>query len=313
MAKKNYGKSLALQHFYKSIEAEIRNYWQINTSLIYSERWWNGIPEADLPARITLFPGDNKTPFSSIDLPPKTYLANHNNVLQLTRENSIVNFITVFEVYLYNIVKRMMYLKPSLVGESEMPFEAKDIAEEMENNSVREWFAEKVTQKYIRNKSHLKMFKRLEQILKYQINDPKDGLVEDWNNWTYVRNAIIHNGRETSEDLVRVWNSRYSAVGTPLNLEDADVIKVPYIAMELAKKIDKIILEKAIQNEDAGLLVRELFVRNGTDEPQELAKSVWNILNSRLGKPLVQKYLAYQKRTGAKIKGWRFTHYNFME
>lgn len=313
MAKKNYGKSLALQHFYKSIEAEIRNYWQINTSLIYSERWWNGIEQTEIPSRITLYPGDNKTPFTSIDLPPQKYLENHKSVLQLTRENSVVNFITVFEVYLYNIIKRMIFLRPTLVGQSEMPFEAKEIADEMENNNVREWFAEKVTQKYIRNKSHLMMFKRLEQILKYQINDPSDGLVEDWNKWTYVRNAIIHNGRETSEDLARVWESRFTSFGTPLNLTDADVVKVPYLAIELAKKIDKIILEKVIQNEDAGLLVRELFVRNGIEEPQELAISVWNILNSRLGKPLVQKYLAYQRRTGQKIDGWRFTHYNFME
>ncbi|MCC4212960.1 hypothetical protein [Leeuwenhoekiella parthenopeia] len=313
MAKKNYGKSLALQHFYKSIEAEIRNYWQINTSLIYSERWWKTIPEIDLPARITLYPGDNKIPFTSIDLPPKTYLENHNSVLQITRENSIVNFITVFEVYLFNIVKRMMYLQPTLIGESGMPFEAKEIADEMENDNVREWFAEKVTQKYIRNKSHLMMVKRLESMLKYQLNDPSDGLVEDWNKWTYVRNAIIHNGRETSDDLSRVWNERFTSVGAPLNMTDADIIKLPYIAIELAKKVDKIIMESVIQNEDAGLLVRELFVRNGIEESQDLAKSVWNILNSRLGKPLVQKYLAYQKRTGAKINGWRFTHYNFME
>lgn len=53
------GKSLAYQKFSKTIEAEIRNFYHISTSLIYATRWWNSIADTEQPNRITGYPGDN--------------------------------------------------------------------------------------------------------------------------------------------------------------------------------------------------------------------------------------------------------------
>ena len=59
MTTRNFGKTLAYQKFSKTIENQIRNFWQIHTSLIYAERWWGTIQKAEIPSTIAKFPGDN--------------------------------------------------------------------------------------------------------------------------------------------------------------------------------------------------------------------------------------------------------------
>lgn len=307
------GKSLAFQHFQKSIEAEIRNYWQINTSLIYAKRWWDNIPVENRPQRISLYPGDNVNPFNSIDLPPDVYLSNQTHALKLTRENSILNFITAFEVYLYNIVKRIIFVDPTIIQDSEMPFEAKEIALALKENFFPDWFSEKVTQQYIKNKTHLKSILRIEKLLKYDIYKSNKEIIENWNKWTYVRNSIVHNGREVSEDLVRVWPERFSQIGSSLDLTDSDIIKVQYFAMEIAKIIDRIALDKIIKFSDAELLTREIFIKDGIEDSSKLAVKIFAILGCKFKKAFIDKAIASQKKNSSHTQGWRFTHYNFIE
>lgn len=308
-----FGKSLAQQHFIRSIESEIRNHWLIITSLIYTQRWWSNIDDTDLPIRISEYPGDKRNPFNSIDLPPKDYLESITNTEIFTRENSIVNFITAFEVYLYDITQRILFLDPELIDNSGMPFEANEIAKAMNKEDFRGWFAEKVTYKYIKNKTHLKMIYKLEKILKYELYEPMKDIIEEWNKWTYVRNAIVHNGRQVSNDLKNVWSDRFSAVSVDLNLTDRDIVRVHYLAMELGKFIDTIIIDRVIKDEDANLLVRELFVRFGIEEPKEISRRISRVLNHKLRTPMVEKCLGFQRRTSAKIIGWNFTNYNLEE
>lgn len=305
-----YGKSLAYQHFIRSLESEIRNHWLITTSLIYTKRWWENIKEEDLPERITEYPGDKKNPFNSIDLAPAEYLENIRHTEVYTIENSIVNFITSFEVYLFQLTNRIIYLNPELIESSEMPFEANEIAKAINHLNFREWFSEKVTYKYIKNKTHLKMIKRLESLIKYELYQPNKDLIEEWNKWTYVRNAIVHNGRQVSQDLSTIWNSKFPTKSIDLNLLERDVVRVHYLAMEIAKRIDGIVVSRIIKDEDANLLVRELFVRFGIDDSKELARRVYSTLNHKLKAPIVDKCLGFQRRTNNKIEGWHFTKYN---
>jgi len=308
-----YGKSLAQQHFRRSIEAEIRNHWLIKTSVIYTKRWWEKIGEGEMPVRITEFPGDNINPFNSIDISPAEYLESISKTEKFTEENSIVNFITAFEVYLFDITKRILFLAPELVGESEMPFEAKEIAEAMNNNNLKDWFAEKVTYKYIKNKTHLKMIQKLGKVLKFDLYNPMKEIIEEWNKWTYVRNAIVHNGRQVSEDLNRVWPDKFPSASVGLNLEERDIVRVHYLAMELCKYIDKVLVDRVIGPEDSILLIRELFVRFGIDNPKELSSRVFHVLNSKMKIPMIEKCLGHQRKTGEEIKGWNFTNYNLEE
>ncbi len=191
-----------------------------------------------------------------------------------------------------------------------MPFEAKDIAIAMNTNDFRDWFAEKVTYKYIKNKTHLKMIQKLQQVIKYELYNPMKTIIEEWNKWTYVRNAIIHNGRQVSSDLIKVWPERFTVISENLNLTDRDIIRVHYLAMELCKFIDRIMIEKIVKHEDACLLVREIFVRHGIDDPKELSRRIYRVLNHKLSTPMVDKCLGYQRKTSAAVCGWNFSMYN---
>jgi len=306
-------KSLAYQKFSKSIEAEIRNFWHLNTALIYAKRWWETIGAEHYPGRITQYLGDNVQPFTSIDIPPADYLANESVVVEMNRENSLVGFITTFEVYLNDIMRRMIYLDSSLVNTSEMPFEAKQIAVAMEKTHFKSWFVDKVADKYLRNLTHLKMILKLEKMATYEIKKPKSDLIEEWNKWTYVRNAVVHNGRTVSEDLHREWQDKFPRVKEKLKITNRDFNRVHHLAVEICKHIDAIIVKKFIAKNDAILLVRELFIKDGTEDTKILQKSAMDILNQRLTKADVEKAIALQRRTNSDTYGWSFSAHNFQK
>jgi hypothetical protein len=308
---RNYGKSLACQKFTKTLEGQIRNYWQIQTSLIYAERWWNTIEPENLPQTIAKFPNDSKRPFTSIDISPKDYIENFDNVEKLNRENTFVNFITAFEVYLFDIIKRIFYMNPELVGNSTMPMEAGVIGLELSKGDIRDWFSQKLADKYLRNLTHLKMLHKIQGLLKCDFETTNKKQVEEWNKWTYVRNAIIHNGREVSEDLNRVWKERFPIVGEPLNLTDKDMIVTHSLALELVKIIDKNALKHYIRIDDASLLIREFFVQFGIDDRSDLSQKMFKILSLKMKPQEIDSVLAFQRRTSAEIKGWKFSKYNF--
>jgi len=308
---RNYGKSLASQKFTKTLEGQIRNHWQIETSLIYAERWWGNIKPDDLPLTITKYPGDSKTPFSSIGISPKDYIANFPNVGKDNRENSIVNFVTAFEVYLFDIVKRIFYMHPELVENSGMPLEAGVIGNQLSKGDIKDWFSQTLADKYLRNLTHFKMLTKLQGILKCDFKKTHKDKLEAWNKWTYVRNAIVHNGREVSEDLNRVWPEKFPIVGEELNLVDRDIIIVHSLALELVKIIDKNALEHYIKLEDASLLIREFFVQFGNDNSADLARKMFSILSLKMKPQEIDKALGFQRRTNSEVLGWKFSKYNF--
>ncbi len=311
--KKTFKISLAFQKFKKTLEAEIRYFWQINSSIIYTERWWNSIEESNWPIRLSEYPGDKKNPFNSIDMPVSEYLKLNNQVANITIENSIVSFITTFEVYLLDITRRMLFLDPEIIGDSTMPFEAKEIAFGLTKHDALEWFSNCVASKYMRNKTHLKMLKRMETLAKMNLFKTYKTIVDEWDKWTYVRNAIVHCGREVTDDLVRIWSDRFPVINSKLNLTDRDVVRVHYLALEIAKKIDTRVIENNIKDEDGFLLIKELFVRFGDDNPSEVSQKIYKILNQKLNKNVVSQQIASQKKSNSKISGWFFSKYNFEE
>lgn len=231
----------------------------------------------------------------------------------MNRENSIVGFITTFEVYLNDIVRRMIYLDSSMIAGSEMPFEAKQIAEAMEKGDFKDWFADKIADKYLRNKTHLKMILKVQNLIKHDLKTTKSDLIEEWNKWTYVRNAVVHNGRTVSEDLHREWPEKFPRVKDSLKIKSSDFNRVHHLAVEIAKFIDPIIVKKVIKDSDAILLVRELFIKDGIDESKILRQKAINILNHRLTNAAVEKALSFQRKTNSDTHGWSFSAYNFKE
>lgn len=176
---------------------------------------------------------------------------------------------------------------------------------------INDWFANKLADKYLRNLTHLKVLNKLQGIIKTDFEKTHKTEVEDWNKWTYVRNAIVHNGREISEDLNRVWPERFTTVGETLNLKDKDLIQVHSLPLALVKIIDKNALVHHIQLEDASLLVREFFVQFGNEDRADLSRKMFSILNFKMKPQEIDKALGFQRRTNSDIVGWKFSKYNF--
>ena len=86
-----------------------------------------------------------------------------------------------------------------------------------------------------------------------------------------------------------------------------------YLALEIAKKIDTRVIENNIKDEDGFLLIKELFVRFGDDNPSEVSQKIYKILNQKLNKNVVSQQIASQKKSNSKISGWFFSKYNFEE
>src|SRR5258707_14721460 len=102
--------TLAFAKFRLSLEQEIRMFWHLQASLEYATRYLE--PHKSSAQRLSAFPGDNKNPFASVDVPPEEFLRDMLYIRNHLRENSIVSFITVFESYLFDLLQRLVVLQP---------------------------------------------------------------------------------------------------------------------------------------------------------------------------------------------------------
>ena len=122
--------------------------------------------------------------------------------------------------------------------------------------------------------------------------------LEAWNKWTYVRNAIIHSGREVSADLTSIWRDRFPQLGDPLKLTDKDCTVVSSLAIKLGKIVDSGALENHIELSDGTLLVREFFIRDGIDDRRALSQKVQKILHLRYTENMPVQVIAARMRLG---------------
>lgn len=288
--------SLAFFKFKKSLEREIRNYWSIASAAEFSKYLLQGY---DPHKRITEVASDN-FPFKAVDIRCDDFISQIPIVVEYARENSVVNFITAFEVYLFEILSRIIYLDPNCMSESEMQFRAKDIVDGMNTANFKQWFSFRITDKNIRNKQHSEVIQKIASIAKCDIK-PIMKQIEDWNKWTYVRNSVVHTGRKVSSDLSLAWNDRFPNIGSRLNIIDNEMMKVQSLAMTIAKHLDKRINDNVINNEDAFLLIRELFVRKGVVNVGQLKKTLQNNLNFRATDAQVERAISFQRKTNTPI------------
>jgi len=94
----------------------------------------------------------------------------------------------------------------------------------LQEKDYTKWFSLKATDKAIRNNQHKDIIERISRYAKYSLK-AREREIEDWETWTFVRNAIVHTARRVSADLSQKWNNRYPSEGAPLNLTDKDLLK----------------------------------------------------------------------------------------
>ena len=280
--------SLAFYKFKKNIEIEIRTYWGLATIKEFSSQYLKNIPNQSI---VTI--GGNKPPFTYVDIPKNQFLTESNRFIENARENTLVNIVTTFEVYLNDILSRIIFLYPHLVIGNNTTWTTDQIAPRL-NNNFQKWFADTLTTKLIRNQQHYKTISFIAKIIKWDIK-PINSLIEQWHTFTLIRNSIAHNGRRTTQELCQNAPSRFSRPGTPLQLTRGEIMLANKIALKIAKYLDHVIMAKYIQQHDALLLVREIFIRTGIENTSTLKTIINKNLHQKLTNPDVQKALTYQK------------------
>lgn len=103
--------------------------------------------------------------------------------------------------------------------------------------------------------------------------------LDQWMKFTYIRNSIVHVGRRVSEDLQKVWSQRFIC-GQKLNIQNKDIMYAATTALTIAKHLEPRINETCIKDNDAKLLIREVFIREGYS-------------NQTIYKQIIQKVLSY--------------------
>lgn len=284
--------SIAYFKFRKSLEVEIRNYWSIASSIEYSNKWLEQFDQGKKTTEVA----SNVSPFSYVSIDCGDFIKQMPFVLQFTRENALVNFITAFEVYLFDIHSRIIYLDPSLLEKSESQFAANELIEGMSTGNFKHWFSVKITDKLIRNKQHSEIIKKIASLAKCDIK-PIEEKISEWNKWTYVRNAIVHNGRMVSNDLNKIWGEKFPSIGKKINIPSNEIMKLQKMAMTIAKVLDKRANQTIIKFLDAELLIRELFIRHGLTDHNEVAKILHKNFSIFASKAQVDKAISFQKRT----------------
>lgn len=296
-----FGKSLAFVKFNTRLETELRSYWHIVSSFEYTERWWQSLPTQNWPSRLTLNPGDNRKPFSQIDISPAEYISHAVASLRTLRRNTLVLAVTLLETYLLDILRRVVFLAPSVVSDSTLSIAASQIAVALEMDDFRCWFADHVASQTLRGRTHGEMLERVAKIAKAGLAKTK---LYEWSRWLLVRNSIVHLDGDVSPELVKHWGSRFTSIGEPLALTDSDVMQVAACAQDIARILDSRIVATIILRADADLLIRELFVRIGEDH---LAQRSSKILGARVSKSDVQRSVAVQRRENLPLCGFAFT------
>ncbi|ELA7158611.1 TPA: hypothetical protein NJ564_004449 [Vibrio parahaemolyticus] len=301
MAVNHIVRTIAFNIFKKRLTAEIRSYWYCRTSFEYTKRWWEENNRVNSYSLTTKYPGDDTTLFSSIDIPPTEYLSQQEDILWSVRGNTITNIVTAFETYLYYQTKRAIYIAPDLLENSTIEFTAGDISASFALVDQRDWFADKVVSKYIRNNSHKKMIKKIDNLIKGGLTSGESVLIDRWTRKVTLRNALIHNAKLVNTELVEEWPEKFSEVAKPIALTDDDIVKTQYVAYTLAQKLDEQFNRTVVGIEDARLLARVAYLHNKDFTNGEVADIVYKILNYPFTKDHAESAIAYQNRTRERI------------
>ena len=302
------GISLAHLKFRRRHEHELRVYWHLAAAIEYARRYWESVPADDLPKTIAAMPGDQRVPFNAVDLPPATYLSHAPSVLRSLAENTLVNLVTAFEVYLFDVVQRTVFLVPKSVEDSDVTIRAADLAKQIAKPAPRAWFARAMADRYCRNKTHAELIKRVGKLVKSDVAKSQQAECDEWYKWVLVRNAIVHLGGEVSADLQENWPSRFPSAGSRLQITGSELGRVAMIARLLVSTLDRRFSAEIVGVQDQMLLARELYAHFGIATPSALSMRVSKTLGCKFSKNNAEQAIAEQKRGVHPDSGVVFTH-----
>ncbi|GAB3444379.1 hypothetical protein NX773_15785 [Massilia solisilvae] len=295
-------KSIAFLKFKVLLEREIRSFWHILASLEYAERWL----QSHGALRLASSPGDNRYPFRAINITPDEFVSEQNAVRSHLLENTLVSFVTTFECFLAELLERVLYLNPSLLADSDVPFQARQLCLVVGTTDMRRWLAAQMTDKYLRNKTHKEMISRLDTLCKAGVSGALSSEIDEWTKWSLVRNSIVHTSRQVTEELSKAWPQRFPTARGGLDLTNEELARVHHLAIKIAQAIDVRAVQTRIGKHDELLLARELFVQNGMAEPSALVAALSHVGRVQVSKKDVERMLAAHKK-GNLSDSWQLS------
>lgn len=306
-------RSLAYAQFEHSMDLESRHYWNTICAIDYAHKWWNSIPSANHPAVLHDASGDNKDPFRRVPLSPGQYLEALNESRNMIRQNVVISFAAAFENYICNVTQRTIFLEPECLRKEKdsaqsaagTAFTLNDLIEPAKTGQFRYWLSKNMAEKYQRAMTHEKLIYRLNALIQHGLNKDNPDIL-NWTKYERLRNAIVHADRRVTSDLVKSWPDRFNQIGQTIILRDKDISGISALARKIASAIDTRFVLKVVRDQDNHLLVREIYIRYGIEDPSRVCQIVSSFTKGRVTSKTVESIIQKQKKTGNAIDGYDF-------
>lgn len=290
------GISLSLLAFRHRIKKVTDAAWHALCCQEYAERWWEEVPEGEIPSDLSQYPGDRRTPFGAIKISPAQFIGASSTFQSVQIENAIISVAGAFEAYMADLIGRCLLVKPELLADSDMTFKASELAQPEAIASPVMWLSNEYVQRVVRNKSHSKLIQRFGNMAKRDVAKANAADYAAWNQYVLLRNALVHAAGLVTEELSHALQDRFPSPKRSIVVQPADIVAAHKAAYGLADTIDAFALETIIKKADAELLARELFVVKGETDAASISRSITHLLGANFSKSAVEAALARQRR-----------------
>ena len=305
--------SLAYAQFEHSMDLESRHYWNTLCAIEYTHKWWNSIPVSSHPAVLHDATEDNRDPFKRVPLSPGEYLETLSECRNMIRQNSVIAFAAAFENYLCNVTQRTIFLDPERLrngkdlaqSAADTSFTLNELIEPAKAGQLRYWLSKNIAEKYQRSMTHEQLIRRLNYLIQHGLNKDNPDILF-WTKYERLRNAIIHANRRVTSDLVKSWPERFGQIGQSISLTDQDISGISALARKIASAIDSRFVSNIVYDQDNHLLVREIYVRYGVEDPSRICQMVSILTKGRVTSTAVDSIIQKQKKNGSAIDGYDF-------
>ena len=220
------------------------------------------------------------------------------------RADALLNVTTEFEHYLFEILERVIYIDPALISESSLPIQAQELA--LISDEVRRALAMKCTDRCLRGKTYADMVVRIHQILNSDISESLRSRLAEWSRLFSAQSRTSELPKLAANDGGKASPSLLQRKGEPLTLTAEAVAHVARLALLIAAGVDECAVAAVLDDHDARLLVKELFVRHPSEKPQDIRTQLDRMLHSRISVADVREIIA-EHQSGRFADQWHLS------
>lgn len=276
--------------------------WQSQVAHIYANRWLKREATSTDQTKLLISENESKKDlaFSRSSTTADEFIKGLPAIERRLQLDTLVRLVTTFETYLFDVIRRAVYVDPGLLAESKLQFTAADIvASRSTGTDIRDWLGRSVADKWIRGGDHEEKINKVDTLLKAGVSKSMSAEIDQWSKWALVRNSITHLDGDASDELATKWPSRFGRSAAPIFLSDDEIIQVATLSRKIAAAIDSRFTSNLIRHHDAGLLATECFMRWGIESPGTLSLVASQILAVRFKREEAEPLLARLKRSSS--------------